>query len=163
MPQSSQTACTRVPKSAAVRVYSGAAAAIRFWVPQRSRVTREISSAARCGLRSSQAYISSARLEAIVAYQPCRKSFARIPATVVIEGYMSGPSGSRRYMRPRGVSALREGVVMDPRGGTVVAGATGMTDDDHGTTARTGHGTAAARTRRETLADHTSLSNRSLS
>src|SRR5699024_7546573 len=89
---------------------------MRFWVPQRSRVTREISAGARCGLRSSQEYISSARLDAMVAYQPCRKSLARIPATVVIEGYISGPSGSRRYMRPRGVSALREGGVMGPPG-----------------------------------------------
>src|SRR5699024_8192181 len=100
-------------------------AAMRFCVPQRSRVTREISAAARSGLRSSQAYISSARFEAIVAYQPCRKSLDRIPATVVIEGYISGPSGSRRYMRPRGVSALREGVVMDPRWWCGGRGATG--------------------------------------
>src|SRR5699024_6135874 len=84
------------------------------------------------GLRSSQAYISSARFEAIVAYQPCRKSLDRIPATVVIEGYISGPSGSRRYMRPRGVSALREGVVMDPRWW---CGRRGATEDGrtHGT------------------------------
>ena len=103
-----------MPKSEAVRVYSGAAAAIRFWVPQVSRVTRAISAGARSGLRCSQEYISRARLEAMVAYQPCRWSFARAPATVVIEGYMSGPSGSRRYMRPRGVSALSFGLVMAP-------------------------------------------------
>src|SRR5690606_5956938 len=121
VPQSSQAEWTRVPKSEAAAVYSGAAAAIFFWVPQRSRVTREISEAARSGFRSSQAYMSSARFEAMVAYQPCRKSLARIPATVVIEGYISGPSGSRRYMRPRGVSALREGVVIGPRRGAGVA------------------------------------------
>src|SRR5699024_6183981 len=126
-----------------------AAAAMRFWVPQRSRVTRDISAGARCGLRSSQEYISSARLDAMVAYQPCRKSFARIPATVVIEGYISGPSGSRRYMRPRGGSALREGVVMDPHGG-----GRRRSIDEHGTPRRARPGRHAAGTRREGTADH---------
>src|SRR5699024_3093229 len=97
----------------------------------------------------SQEYISSARLDAMVAYQPCRKSFARIPATVVIEGYISGPSGSRRYMRPRGVSALREGVVMDPHGG-----GRRRSIDEHGTPRRARPGRHAAGTRREGTADH---------
>src|SRR5699024_2066368 len=149
VPHSSQTACTRVPKSAAERVYSSAAAAMRFSVPQRSRVTREISAGARCGLRSSQEYISSARLDAMVAYQPCRKSLARIPATAVIEGYVAGPWGWWRYLRPRGVSGRGEGVVMGPHGGR-----RGRPIGDHaspGAGARAGH---AARARRAGTAHH---------
>src|SRR5699024_12747270 len=104
----------------------------RLWVRQRPRGTWDISAGAGCGLRSSQESISGRRLDALVAYQPCRKAFARTPATVVMEGYISGRSGSRRYMRPRGVSALREGVVMDPRWW---CGRRGATEDgrNHGT------------------------------
>src|SRR5699024_11402459 len=107
----------------------------RLWVRQRPRGTWDISAGAGCGLRSSQESISGRRLDALVAYQPCRKAFARTPATVVIGGYISGRSGSRRYMRPRGVSALREGVVMDPHGGGT-AGAI----DEHRTPRRAGPG-----------------------